>query len=274
MIVSHRHRFVFLHSRKTAGSAVTLALLRLLEPADLWLNAPAYLIMSEALRSGFVPPPARHPSVREVLVERHGARFARRALRRPHRLDQAGRRAFVDAYNSLQLPYPADGGGWQHVGAASARDHLGAAVWESYYTFAFERDPWERMVSLYWWRMRRQPDPATRPSFREFIEAMYSQDPARMRAARATKHSNWHIYTIDDRLAVDQLGRYETLGDDVRSILDKAGVTATVELPRSKHQVRREGPARLYDPDTIAMVGELFHREIALLGYRPPEPPG
>lgn len=274
MIVSHKHRFVFLHSRKTAGSAMTLALLRYLEPDDWWLNAPASLIMGEALQSGFLPPPARHPSVRDALVERYGARFARRALRRPRRLDRAGRRAFVDTYNSLQLPYPKDGGGWQHAGAASARNHLGPQVWESYFTFAFERNPWDRMVSLYWWRMRGAPADAPRPSFREFVEAMHSGDRARMRATRATKHSNWHIYTIEDQLAVDHLGRYETLADDFRFVLDKVGITGTGDLPLSKHQVRRDGPGELYDPATVRLVGELFHREVALLGYRAPVPAG
>lgn len=273
MIVSHRYRFVFLHSRKTAGSAVTLALLRYLEPGDWWLNAPAYLIMSEALRGGLLPPPARHPAVRAALAEQHGARLARRALRRPQRLDQAGRRAFVDAYNSLQLPYPKDGGGWQHVGAASARDHLGPDRWDSYFTFAFERNPWDRMVSLYWWRMRRVPE-GERPSFREFIAAMHSGDRERMRAVRATKHSNWHIYAIADQVAVDHLGRYETLDEDFRSVMDRLGVPFTGELPRSKHQARRGDPEQLHDPGTIQVVGELFHREIALLGYRAPVPAG
>lgn len=272
MIVSHQHRFIFLHSRKTAGSAVTLALLQHLTPDDWWLNAPAYHILSEALQSGFVPPPARHPAVREALAEQAGARFARRAFRRPARLDQAGRRAFAQAYNSRQLPYPKDGGGWQHVGAASASRHLGPEVWNSYFKFAFERNPWDRMVSLYWWRMRREPE-ESRPSFPEFIRAMHSGDRARMRAAKATKHSNWHIYTIQDGLAVDHLGRYETLAEDLRFVLTKLGIPAG-ELPRSKHQVRRSGPGELHDAETIELVGELFHQEIALLGYRPPEPAG
>jgi hypothetical protein len=270
MIVSHQHRFIFLHSRKTAGSAVTLALLQHLTPDDWWLNAPAYHILSEALQSGFVPPPARHPAVREALAEQAGARFARRAFRRPARLDQAGRRAFAQAYNSCQLPYPKDGGGWQHVGAASASRHLGPEVWNSYFKFAFERNPWDRMVSLYWWRMRREPDRAKLPPFREFIEAIHAGDQARMRACRATKYSNWHIYTIDDEVAVDYLGRYESLAEDLRFVREKVGLPATGGLPRSKHQVRRSGLADLHDPATIRLTGEVFHREIALLGYQPP----
>jgi hypothetical protein len=273
VIVSHQHRFIFLHSRKTAGSAVTLGLLRLLGPDDLWLNAPAFWIMSDALRSGFVPPPATRPEMRGALVRRCGARFARRALKRPERLDHAGRKAFADAYNSLQLPYPRrDGGGWQHVGAATARDHLGPQVWDSYFKFSFERNPWERMVSLYWWRMRKERDAPPVP-FRDFILAIASGDPDRMRAHRATKYSNWHIYTIGDEVAVDHLGRYETLADDLRSVLDKVGAPFQ-GIPRSKHDVRRGGLDGMYDRETARLVGEIFHREISLLGYESPLPPG
>jgi hypothetical protein len=272
VIVSHQHRFIFLHSRKTAGSALTLALLRCLNRDDHWYNAPGSLIMMEALKGGFVPPPATHPEVVAELQVRGGARFARRALRRPQRLDHEQRRTFVDAYNSLQLPYPRkDGGGWQHVGAATARDHLGQRVWDSYFKFAFERDPWDRMVSLYWWRMRREQS-APAVSFRDFIRAIASGDRTRMRAHKATKYSNWHIYTIGDALAVDQLGRYETLAEDLRSVMDKVGVSLGDHLPQSKHWARRSGVAELYDRETVQLVADIFHREIELLGYQPPSP--
>lgn len=275
MIVSHKHRFIFLHSRKTAGSAVTLALLRHLEPDDLWLNAPGFLIMNDALKRGFVPPPATHPAVQAALAQQRGTRFARKAVKRPKRLDHEGRRAFVDAYNSLQLPYPRkDGGGWQHVGAATAREHLGAEIWDSYFKFAFERNPWDRMVSLYWWRMRREPETGPSVSFPDFLTAIASGDRARMRANRATKHSNWHIYTIDDEVAVDHLCRYETLAEDLRFVADKVGAPFGDEIPQAKHHARRSGVDEVYDQRTVQLVGELFHREIALLGYQPPAPLG
>lgn len=270
MIVSHKHKFIFLHSRKTAGSAVTLKLLRYLEPDDLWFNAPAYGIMNDALHSGFVPPPARHPAVMDVVREHHGEQFARKVMETPGELTRDERMAFAQTYNSLQLPHPKPGG-WQHIIAARARDHLGPDVWRSYFKFSFERNPWDRMASLYWWRVRAD-DPENGPpfSFREFITVMHSGDRDRMRAYRATTNSNWRIYTIDDQVAVDHLGRYETLLDDLRHVLEKIGLPFDGTLPQSKHRTRRSGLGELYDAETIRLVGEIFHREVSLLGYTPP----
>ncbi|MBC7144148.1 MAG: hypothetical protein H5U24_01950 [Thioclava marina] len=47
MILSHAHRFIFLHNRKTAGSSISVALARYLGPEDLQLSA-----IVETLREG------------------------------------------------------------------------------------------------------------------------------------------------------------------------------------------------------------------------------
>lgn len=53
MILSHAHRFIFLHNRKTAGSSISVALARCLGPDDLQLSA-----IVETLREG-IPLSAR-----------------------------------------------------------------------------------------------------------------------------------------------------------------------------------------------------------------------
>ncbi len=139
--------------------------------------------------------------------------------------------------------------------AAEARARIGDKVWQSYFKFAFDRNPWDRQVSFYHHRYRNEKEP---PSFATF---MHEDTRARI--------DNFDIYSIDGDVAVDFIGRFETLGEDLKIALERVGLCLAAELPRAKTNFR---PATLqyrdyYDDDTRAMVARWYAREIELLDY-------
>lgn len=259
MIVSHKHKFIFLHSRKTAGSSVTISLFRHLDPDDVYLCAPGTGVLRDALRLGIVPAPLLKADLPDPLAEK--LRDDPKSLTRSERL------AVIETFNAGAPRPPRTG--WQHVHARTARKHIDAKTWNSYFKFSFERDPWDRMVSLYWWRVRLHDSPPF--TFRQFITAMHSGDAREMRKALVRPYSNWPIYCIQDRPAVDHVGKYENLIDELQAIGAETGMPFDGWLPRSKGNVRRKVPlSEMYEQDTLEMVGEIFKREIALLGYEAP----
>ena len=136
-----------------------------------------------------------------------------------------------------------------------ARNRVGRAVWEDYTTFSFERDPWDKLVSFYHWRTKDEAEPLP---FDEWV-----------RTTRGL--SGWDIYTIDDRVAVDVVGRFEHLEEDLAAVLERIGLDIPVDLPQAKSGVRPEQDTVSYTPDLDAWVAEHFRREIELMGYeRPP----
>ena len=70
-------------------------------------------------------------------------------------------------------------------------------------------------------------------------------------------------------LAVDFLGRFETLDQDLQFALDQVGLSTAEALPDAKTRFRPGSvPYRdHYDEDTRTIVADWYASEIKLLGY-------
>jgi hypothetical protein len=148
-----------------------------------------------------------------------------------------------------------DYGFYNHMKASEIRAHVDPAVWRSYFKFAFERNPWDRQVSLYYHRYREENE---RPDFATFIHK-----------DKKAHINNFGVYSIDGDLAVDFLGRFETLDQDLRFALDQVGLSTAEALPDAKTRFRPGSvPYRdHYDEETRNIVADWYASEIKLLGY-------
>ena len=228
MIVSHEHKFIFLKTKKTAGTSIELALSALCGDADV------------------ITPLTE---IDEVL--RAGGRGAQNW--RLHGWWRSPRPFFKRRFLKFTAE---DYGFYNHMPAEQARALLNDdKAWRGYFKFAFDRNPWDRQVSFYHHRYRRQSEP---PPFASFIKG----------DARARIH-NYEIYSIGGDVAVDFVGRYERLEEDLKHALGQVGLTLDQALPRAKTTFRQSAkPYRdYYDSDTRAIVGDWYSREIALLDY-------
>lgn len=228
MILSHEHKFIFLKTKKTAGTSIELALSQLCGDEDVITPlAPS----DEALRTN---------GRGAQNWRQHGWWQSRRPLWK--------RRMFRVAAQ--------DYGFYNHMTAAAAKELIGDdRVWRTYFKFAFDRNPWDREVSYYYHCFRGGE---ARPSFDRFVQS-----------DRRARLNNYEIYSLNGDVAVDFVGRYEHLEEDLKAALAQAGVTGDFELPRAKGNFRTDKrPYReYYTRDTQALVGAWYEPEITLLGY-------
>jgi hypothetical protein len=230
MIISHEHKFIFVKTKKTAGTAIEAALSELCGPRDI---ITPYREESEADRKRLAPQNYRieHPlKPKRPLLKR--------LLMRPERY------------------YHPSVGFYEHMPAWRVRDYVGEGVWRSYFKFAFDRNPWDRQVSWYLYKTKSR---RARPSFERF-----------MQDRRRAYVTNYEQYTIGGALAVDRIGRYENLEYDLNKALTEAGVKLRVSVPKvnvTPNKDKNRDYRSYYSPATEAIVAEWYQPEIALLGY-------
>lgn len=139
MIISHKFRFIFIKTTKTAGTSTEIAL-------------------SKHLGKNDIITPISHED--EVIRQQLGYRGPQNCWLPLHQCSPRDLRRRLRK-GKRKLKY------YNHIDAASIQRLVGNRIWNHYYKFCFSRNPWERAISLYYWHHKSEP----RPDFAHFIQS-------------------------------------------------------------------------------------------------------
>lgn len=172
----------------------------------------------------------------------------------------------------------------RHSLASTGVAEIGREQWERYFSFAFVRNPWDRLVSHY-------------SMIREKIDEL---TPEQREEARPFKFEIWNYvlhfshdfesfldnctgliwdrdcyksfmfnqvdYLTDEKgeVVVDFIGRFENIVADANEVLGRIGIDA--EIPRLNTS-KRSDYRDYYTPRTRDLVARRFARDIEKFGY-------
>lgn len=155
-----------------------------------------------------------------------------------------------------------------HWTATELRRKVGHERWRDCFTFSFVRNPWDRMVSLYFFR-RRSDKTGIRSSgiaFPDWIREVFRRKNPRYRDdGRSFLSQTKYLTDESGGLLVDYVGRFERLREDVRGVAERAGIGG-VELPHLR-PTDRPDYRKVYDDASRDLVGEHFAEDIDRFGY-------
>ena len=172
----------------------------------------------------------------------------------------------IEALNGAQrLKYrKALGHSPEHARAEDVRA-LFPGAWRNYFKLCFVRNPFDRAVSDYIWRTRKTGN--TRMTFHDFLQRMERSDFGNATIPR--NFDNWPLYTIDDRIAVDFVGRFEQLEADLDRVFGRMGLERAPPAPlaHTKCMQRTRGYREWYGDAERALVERLFKHELREFDY-------
>lgn len=147
-----------------------------------------------------------------------------------------------------------------HVDALELRRELPERIFNSFYKFAFVRNPWDLQVSLYFF-MKQDTDHYQH----ELINSMKNFDEyIEWRVSNTNKLQKNFITDTEGNLLIDFVGRFENLQEDFNKVCNRLKIDA--QLPhenKSKHKDYRTH----YNDKTREMISNAFNEDIELFGY-------
>ena len=144
---------------------------------------------------------------------------------------------------------------YNHMGAKAVRDLVGPEVFADYFTFAIERNPWDAVVSLYFWKYKDRPE---LPDFETYVQEIWIEQLS----------NNRRLYRIRGEMALDRVLRYEDLDVELGEVWQQLELPGEPDLPRAKGNARPAGHYReLYTPASRERVATVFADTIEAFGY-------
>lgn len=156
---------------------------------------------------------------------------------------------------------------FEHKTAREKYEEIGAELWRKKFVFSFVRNPWDKVVSHYHYRVRtNQTGLGDRHlSFDSWVRLSYGdKNPAYYDKPKMFMPQVEWLIDEKREMMVDFVGRFEHLEHDFRVVCEKIGRRAVLpHVKKSSHADYRS----YYSPATRQIVAEWFAEDIRQFNY-------
>ena len=186
MIISHKHKFIFIKTKKTAGSSLELYLHPFCGVHD--VVTPFNTTFDNEEKDGL----SQNTAISLTILEK-----IKLAL-------TAKGRIFLNRFKRNNWQY------YEHMSAEEVKFLVGQKIWNEYHKFCIVRNPYDRIISHYFFRNKRHN---LDHSFDEYLQnKKFSR--------------NLPVYTdwTSGEILVDSIILYENLGQDLSKVFNKLNI--------------------------------------------------
>lgn len=244
MVISHKYKFIFVKTAKTAGTSIEVFLDRYCGGKDI-LTPFAFPEENHKPRNykGIFNP---FPDIKDNY-----------SSKKSFTLTESG--SILKDFFTFQKFY-------HHIPAYMIKNRISEEVWNSYYKFTVERNPWEKVISGWFYYCNSYKKDLNLEQYLRFCKDRIE------RRNRGTGVCPYNYPNYSDpttgKILVDRCVRYENLQNEFKEVLDKLGIISSEGLNiYAKKGRKRRNYQEYYSKKQRVFVEELFEKEISLHGY-------
>jgi len=151
--------------------------------------------------------------------------------------------------------------------------------WDSYFTFTFVRNPFDRLLSIYSFTMdlKNPLSKNNKPfiqtmreknmTFEEFVYTLYKSKSMRF-FQRFKPQIHW-LQPEGQNIKFDFIGRLESIQNDYMKLCDLLQIKEPLPLPNANKSTNRDIKyKKYYTPEMQKMVSELYNKDFKFLKYK------
>jgi len=153
----------------------------------------------------------------------------------------------------------------KHAPAIDIKNYMGATKYDDYYKFIFVRNPYDLMVSLYFYirqaKVHRDHERVNTMEFDEFVKWEIERNPP----------LQWDFLTDPDsgEIIVNYIGYFETIKDDISFLKTKfaLGEAGSIQHKNPSNKRSKKDYRTYYTEDSKNRVEQYFKKDLENLGY-------
>ncbi len=226
MIISHKYRYIFVKTRKIAGTSVEMYLNKFRRGDDI-----------------FTPISSNH--------EKH------------YPQNYTGTFNLISELNNTQFKYARTSISdfvykkkfWNHIPGLLIKSRIDPKTWDEYYKFTIERNPWDKIISHYKWKTRKNQNT------RDFNVYLNKGDFPK----------DFDRYTdLKGNIIVDKIIRYENLDIELNEVFNEFRIPFSGKLNIYAKSGLREKKSYqdYYNDESKKIVANLYKEEISKFNYK------
>ena len=155
-----------------------------------------------------------------------------------------------------------------HKSARRIKKEVGEKIWNSYFKFAFIRDPYERIISIFSFKRKKQITILKEKNKDNTIKEIYNQNPftktyyhGKIQSFFKKTQSHW-IFDDNNNLMIDFIGSMNNLHNDLKFIFKKVGLPEYIEKPSINKSIQIDNYYKYYNNTLISLIHNDFSIDI------------
>ncbi|KAA3617227.1 MAG: hypothetical protein D8M58_03435 [Calditrichaeota bacterium] len=148
-----------------------------------------------------------------------------------------------------------------HLSAAEIKNKIGASIWDNYFKFCVVRNPFDKLLSGFFFNKEKNEDQDTILQFRNWLK----------NGGRVMDRDR---YVIGDNICMDYFIKYENLEEGINHVCKKLELPfepSTIPKLKTGYRKKTIPINKFYDEESIQLVKSAYSFELNYFNYSMPE---